>query len=996
MDQLAEQLRNAAIQAYAEHFGLGDIADISVESMTLVTQDGQTFQGDITDISIGPMTVTTPGDHTFEEAIQIARQASELTPSDHPDRVECLRRLVAMLGEQYYQTGEMGDLGEAISVSREVVELTPNGHPHRAGWLTILGILLRSQYERTGEMADLEEAMMVARHAVELTPHDHLNRPDRLESAGKSLTRQYQRTGKMVDLEEAIEVSRRTVESIPHDHPMWASMLETLGIQLSLRYERTERRADLEEAIGLARQAVELMSHGHSNRAGRFMHLGVMLGSRYERTGEMTDLEEAIVTARQAVKLTPQNPLSRGGYSINLGTLLMKRYDRTGDQADLEEAIGLTRQAVGSAQLSDPDRSGCLATLGRQLHMRYELTSERTDLEEAIKVARQAVDLAPHDHPQRALCLGYLGSMLQMRCKRTGKATDLEEASSCFYDAWQCQTALPSHRIQVAAQCLKLLAAQAVHAALAKRDARTKINTAIQLGQAVINLIPSVNTKLLDRSDQQFVMATFAGVAADVCAFLLASGLPADALEYLEKGRASIIGQLVNGRSELSSLQQDHADLARRYELLRDEVNMPVRRLEQDAGRTKGMVRRQEAMAELDTCILEIRGVMGYERFLLGQTVAEMQECAAGGTIAVVNITKLRSDAILVSQAAIRTINLPRLIASDTEAWLGKKWTGTEVRRQERPQKNKEYLEYLAWLWDVCVRPVVDDVYSVGEVRDGLPRIWWIGSGLASSMPFHAAGVHSPSSTDNTFSRAISSYTPSIKALGYAQHRARATDRTRGSLLIATMPTTPAQAMQADARKPPDLPGVTEEGMEITHMAAGYMPIQRLDLPNVEQVVDQLQNCSIAHFACHGSTDYADPSNSGLILQKRGGQGLEQDRLTVRRVSELNLAHARIAYLSACSTAENKAERLLDEVIHVVSGFQVAGFPHVVGCLWPSVDRVCVEVASRFYRSLLQRRMGTGWDGRDIASAIQNAAMAVREAEMNMPLMWAQFVHFGA
>ncbi|KAK3934876.1 CHAT domain-containing protein [Diplogelasinospora grovesii] len=120
----------------------------------------------------------------------------------------------------------------------------------------------------------------------------------------------------------------------------------------------------------------------------------------------------------------------------------------------------------------------------------------------------------------------------------------------------------------------------------------------------------------------------------------------------------------------------------------------------------------------------------------------------------------------------------------------------------------------------------------------------------------------------------------------------------------------------------------------------------------------------------------------------------KQDRLTVRRVSELSLAGARLAYLSACSTVENKAARLADEVIHVVSGFQVAGFPHVVGCLWPSIDRVCVEVARRFYSSLGQGSQG--WDDRAVASSLREAVMAVRATEMGMPLAWAQFVHYGA
>jgi CHAT domain-containing protein len=127
-------------------------------------------------------------------------------------------------------------------------------------------------------------------------------------------------------------------------------------------------------------------------------------------------------------------------------------------------------------------------------------------------------------------------------------------------------------------------------------------------------------------------------------------------------------------------------------------------------------------------------------------------------------------------------------------------------------------------------------------------------------------------------------------------------------------------------------------------------------------------------------------------LQKRGG---EQDRLTVHEVSELNLPEARMAYLSACSTAENKATRLSDEVIHLVSGFQVAGFPHVVGCLWPSKDTVCVEVADRFY-SLLFCQGRTGWGDGEVASALQQAVMAVKADMQQMPLLWAPFVHYGA
>lgn len=291
------------------------------------------------------------------------------------------------------------------------------------------------------------------------------------------------------------------------------------------------------------------------------------------------------------------------------------------------------------------------------------------------------------------------------------------------------------------------------------------------------------------------------------------------------------------------------------------------------------LCRHREAVAELDACIQKIRGIAGYERFLLGQTAAEMQECATGDTIAVVNISGIRSDAILVSPAAVKTLNLPRLSASDAEVWLGKKWTG---RRSERPQKNKEYLDYLSWLWEACVKQILDEVCNTHDTANGLPRIWWIGTGLASSMPFHAAGTHSSGSTENAFSRAIASYTPSIKALGHGRHRARATESARGSVQIATMPTTPGNGTNPDSRKPAELPGVIEEKKQVMDVAGGHLPVELLDLPSVEQVVGSLKNC--AHFACHGSTDHWDPSDSGLILQRCEGGQAEQDQLTVRRV----------------------------------------------------------------------------------------------------------------
>ncbi|KAM5527956.1 tpr domain containing protein [Fusarium oxysporum f. sp. phaseoli] len=205
---------------------------------------------------------------------------------------------------------------------------------------------------------------------------------------------------------------------------------------------------------------------------------------------------------------------------------------------------------------------------------------------------------------------------------------------------------------------------------------------------------------------------------------------------------------------------------------------------------------------------------------------------------------------------------------------------------------------------------------------EGLPRVWWIGSGLASSMLFYAAGVHTRGSKENAYCRMMSFFTPSIKALGYAQKQAKrswealvAQDISTNTMLIAAMPTSPKGPNYK--RAPKSLPGVEEEMQEILNLAHTQASTTVLTHPSADQVLEVLKTCYIAHFACHGTSDSSDPSNSGLILQKSAGlsEALEQDRLIVQRVSGLRLKYAQIAYLSACSTAENKVASAVQETV---------------------------------------------------------------------------------
>lgn len=951
-------------------------------------------------------------------AVQYLKEFIDLLPDDYPARVDGLNNLGSLLELQYDKTGELNDLEEAIAVSRQGLDLTNEDHCDYATFLDGLGGKLEKRYEQLDDAADLEEAISLTKKAIDLTAGDDPQRGISINNLGNRLLKWYMWTKEVADLDEAIAAARRAVDAIGEDHPDRATCFDGLGTGLESRYERTGELADLDEAIKVAKQAVDLAADSESDRARCFSNLGNKYELRFERTGELIALEEAITAARQAVDLAASSPITRASYVNNLGSKLAKRYDRLDEIADLEEAIMLARQAVNStpegnlrrliymhnvavdlerlyearglivdlneaiemdrkvvALVADNyhDRPACFDSLGNKLEKLYEHTGEADALEEAIAVARQAVDSTPEDHPDRVAWLINLGVKLEMRFERDGELKDAQAASDSFHGAWECQSAVPFHRVKAAARSLKLLAIQG------------KLDTAISLGKGVVDLLPTINTRQLRRDDQQFVMSTFAGIAADLCSVFLEAGQPNEALEYLEKVRAAIIGQIIDNRSDLSDLITHHPQIASRYEELLNNVNTPLDDLEPGPYLTQALNRRREAVTALDACVEQIRTLPGQERFLLGLTIPEMQECASDGIIVIVNVTDFRSDAIFVSVRTIKTVNLPKLLAADARIWIKMDWNGS---RRERGEKNLRYSQYLSWLWDVCVKKVVDELGPLREPSaHDHPRIWWIGTGLASSLPFHAAGSHSIGSMENAYSKIISSYTPSIKALAYSQGQAKRSKRASGSLLMIVMPTTPGHR---------PLPGVIEEKEEVIKVADGYLDIDTLEMPNADRVVESVRCCSTVHFACHGSTDHLDPSKSSLIFQKSDeSDSPKEDTLTVYRISNLSLPHARLAYLSACSTAQNKVAQLTDEVIHVVSGFQVAGFPHAVGCLWPSVDRVCVYVAKEFYGSLL-RRDGAGWTDRDVASALREAVMVVKTADFDMPLNWAQFVHYGA
>jgi tetratricopeptide (TPR) repeat protein len=917
----------------------------------------------------------------LDEAVQAERAAVTCVPEASPARAGCLSGLSNVLRTRFQRSGSLADADQAVEAALQAVAISSKDDPNRAGYLSNLGTARRCRFERSGSLADLDQAVEACQEAVATARRDDPLQVAYLSNLCNVLRARYWRSGSLADLDQAIAAARQAVTVIPEGHDNRAVPLVNLAGALFSRYERSGSLADLDQAIEAGRQAAGAMLEGRPGRAGCLLDLGVALLSRYERSGSLADLDQAIEADRLALAATPEDDSSGRARCLSaIGDALLNRYWQSGDPRDIAEAIDLERQAVAAIPDGHPRQAAYLSNLGSALRVRYQRSPESADLDEAIEASRRAADGIPEDDPARATCLLGLGIALATRYAGSGAAGDLDEAIQASRQAAGMQIAPPSLRTRAAVTGARLSAS-----ATRWEDATDGFRTAI-------GLLGFVAPRSLARRDQEHALESLVGLANDAAACCIRAGLPDLAVELLEQGRGILLGQALDTRTDLTALAEEHQALADQFTALRDaldQANHPGSRpstlSEQTAiagSASAGWVEaeRQRATAvAFEQVITEIREQPGFAGFLRPLHVRDLRAAAAGGPVVIVTVSEFGSYAlILTGEKVLEPVPLgevtPARVANQVSMLLR---TVSDPLAWVSPAA--ELADLLGWLWDAIASPVMDRIGLTGPPPPGQPwpRLWWCLPGLLSFLPVHAAGRHSP--PDHTrqalIDRAISSYIPTLRALVHARAARRAPDsRAAGDLtVVVAMPHTPGAA---------DLPGAQEEAEAIRkHTGTDVLTLTGSQAIH-DTVIQVLPAARRVHFACHGTTSLASPSDSSLLLA-------DHQQLTVTDVARLRLHDADLAYLSACSTAQ-PGTRLADEAIHLASAFQLAGYRHVIGTLWPVDDGTAVLLADDIYGAIA----GT-WTSANAALALHTAIRALRDQHADKPIAWASHIHIG-
>lgn len=542
------------------------------------------------------------------------------------------------------------------------------------------------------------------------------------------------------------------------------------------------------------------------------------------------------------------------------------------------------------------------------------------------------------------------------------------------------------------------------------------VHASAAFGKAV-KLMTQVSPRSLTRDDQQYALTELSGLSAlAASAILQATESAPDALSVLEAGRGVIAGLSMDLRTDLSELESINPTLFNQYTELRNRLSM-VYTDTTTAGSDifdslsliDSVAQRLKVVEELERVEQQIRdripGYRDFQRPPQPNYFTDIAKCEPGPLVAF-NITEIRCDAIIVDGSEkIRSIPLTTFNLSTFDS-LSKQLIGDNsitrhVTVLNVRDRNKQLQSLLKWLWEHVVRPVLLELKLLSSVPPKkLPRIFWVTSGRMGLMPLHAAGSDWDKSRDNTASHVVSSYIPTFKSLRYAREQSRRTPRwSDQKYLFITMPETTGDWGGLD---------VTEETNAIrkTLQDAGIIDTEILETPSKNDVLDKLRNSTVIHFACHGKSDSTDPSNSRLYLAD-DGNGVPQE-LTVRDLAATSIKATQLAYLSACSTAEISSEELLDEYIHLASGFLLVGFPHVIGTMWQAFDSAAKDVSQLFYKELVKLnkdRDGSADLNEAFAYAFHEAVSCVREGRIegkrrrhnagDNVLAWAPFIHMG-
>ncbi|KAG9088253.1 hypothetical protein FRC06_002151, partial [Ceratobasidium sp. 370] len=870
----------------------------------------------------------------LESGIDFLKRAVELAPDDHPSKIAAFSNLGISYDSRFERLGELNDLNLAIYYTSQAVSLAPQNDPNRLVYLNNLSMSYLAQFECLGNVSDLEQAITCLNQVVTFTPDDDPDKARWLSNLGISHWHLFKQTGELAGLEKAIESGKRAMELAAEGHPDAWMWLNNLGTSYLSRFERLGQLADLDEAISCSSQAILLSSDDHPERPKWLGNLGMSYQTRFERLGEIADLDMAVEYLGQAESLfLKENPAKPGSLS-NLGSAYQSRYKRLGNLADLNLAIDCLNQAMLLTPELHLDRTVRLHNLGISYLCRFDSLKGIPDLEAAINCFSEAFEISPEEYPNKPAILTGLGMSYQRRFDDLGELEDLNLAIE--------------HKEQ--------------GLSLTPEDDPNKATLLSSLGVSYESRFDrSGDREILLRSvtcaKQAAQLSTGrpltklnAALAWARISVLHQVSRPLEAYQHLTGLIPEVVwlGSSAALRYELVARISDLATSAANIAITHQKFDLALEWLEE--GRSVVWNQLLQLRSPLD----ELSEVDPALAETLKQVAQELEAAHPPSTLPL----RLSVDQTTVEQAAQSRHRL----AEQREALVKQARLLPGMPDFLRAKRASSLLE-------AARTGVPSQYWTSWDIR--LPHITWCTTGPLSFLPLHAAGDYS-SPDSSLFDHAISSFTPNLGVLIASRESSVA----YSGILAISQAHTPGQG---------PLPGTIAE-LDVISRQAIDTPFTRLDgeQATTSSVLAALDDHSWVHFACHASQNTAKPTASAFHLH--------DGPLDIATITQKQLKHSDLAFLSACQTATGD-ENLSEEAVHLAAGMLMTGFRTVIATMWSIDDADAPLVADKFYAYMLDKGIPReNKAARALHYAVRCLRNKIGEKEFGR---WAPYIHLG-
>ncbi|MFE2532111.1 CHAT domain-containing protein [Streptomyces sp. NPDC059371] len=985
-------------------------------------------------------------------------EALALLPPRHGDVPGVHAMIAAARFHRFQRDGDTSALDGAIDAGRLALATAHEDDRRLIGWRSNLGAFLQARFAATDDEADLDEAIELGRAVAGVAQGPQS--PLMVGAFLGTLVRRVVRKQDQDDIAEAVSVADRALEMTKPEFPQRWSVLGTVVAAFRAQHQfgtSVESRAALDRAIPLQRELCDTLPDGYPETALHWTSLAELLVLRWNELGGRDDLDEAVRAVRKCdgaarhAALDGQAAATRTLVLMELAKALNAEGDRAGAVHAATESVeagrSLRSASVGNALLTGRG----LMLEANSLLVRHAVAGDPQDLDAASRCFDEAALRCPPDDPQRAILIGNaaqarigalpddapapvldpvigqlreavdawnaldarggtaaqamanLGAALARRYDVGRDPADLAEAVDLWDGVCRLDAVPPRQRVRVAALAGDGLMAAGDHRGAAERYARA------------VALLPDAAWRGAGRTGVEAQLTEVRGVACDAAASRLAyDGDAEEALRLLETGRGVLWTRTLQLRQQTTELHRWKPELAaslRDAARALDSLDDPLLTGTQDAEAASRRTDRRAALAREYRRLADEAITSGHGGFLAPPSREEILAAAAHGPVVVVNVSKWRCDALVVTARDIRCRPLPKLSSGETEqravdhlAAL----TALEEARENlaiaraavsvRPGLPAVRAEHAArravaeaartadtvvdgtvrWLWDAVVADIVEDPAWPLPDDEAAPRLWWCLTGALALLPLHAAGHHDCAAEPRRtlLDRYTCSTTPTVLALARAHRAQAAAPRTADDarmLMVAL----------ADAPGQPPLPEVDRE----RELLCSLLPPERRTVLRGAQadrasVRAALREHPRAHISCHGTQFLDSPSAGGLWLH----DGL----LTVTDISA-GLHEGDFALLSACKTVTG-GRGLPDEVISLGAALHFTGYRHVIGTVWSVGARAAADFCETVYTLLIDDNV---FDPAGSARAVRQAALGLRDDSSQPRYGWIPFTHTG-